>query len=107
MKETGEFIKSVWWWNALLDLCIFLMSLAYLGVILKEYQGLTNHGTFLFTILAVSCMHFIAWAIIFVNKLIKRKVLESIIILLHMIFLFVTVAILGPLFFVVIFIEDK
>jgi hypothetical protein len=107
MKETGEFIKSVWWWNALLDLCLFLMSLAYLGIILKQYESLTNHGSFLFIILAISCVHFIAWTIIFVRKLIKRRFLESLIIFFHMMFLFVTVAILGPLLFVVIFIEDK
>jgi hypothetical protein len=107
MKGTGEFIKSVWWWNALLDLCILLMSLAYLGVILKECQSLTNHGSFLFMILAASCVHFIAWTIILLRKLMKRRFPESMIIFFHMIFLFVTMTILGPLFFVVIFIEDK
>jgi hypothetical protein len=107
MKGISGFVRSLWWWNALIDLLIFFSTLYYFGVIFKAYEHLINEVYFLLGILLVSFAHVIFWFIILLKKLAKRNFLECFIIFFHIIFLILLLASLGPHFLVIIFIGEQ
>jgi hypothetical protein len=107
MKGIAEFVKSLWWWNALIDLLILLSSLYYLGAVFKAYEYLIHEVYFLLGILLVSFSHLICWFIILMKKLAKRRFGECLIIFFHIIFLILLLASLGPHFLVIMFIGEQ
>lgn len=85
--KTLKFIKSFWWWNALIDIALIIISFINIHNLTSHSHSNKNDFIVLIITILLTFIHSIFLLVFFILKITRKEYILSIILLVHLVML--------------------